>query len=116
MKSEDIEKAKRFVIVEILEYIPHAVLSTTILNKTTGTVSVVSFDSGEGLTERSSPFDTFIQVIDGIAEIVIDGVSTMLNVGQGIVIPAHARNAIKSAGQFKVISTIIKSGYETLPI
>jgi quercetin dioxygenase-like cupin family protein len=64
------------------------------------------------MTERSSPFDTFIQVIDGKAEIIIHGKSNMLNTGQSIIIPAHASNSIKANVRFKMLSTIIKSGYE----
>jgi quercetin dioxygenase-like cupin family protein len=114
MENKDLEKAKVFIIVEILEYVPNSVVIKTIIRKTTGNVSAVSFDSGEALTEKTSPFDTFIQIIDGEAEIVINGVSNRLQVGQSIIIPADARNVIKANVRFKMISTIIKSGYEDM--
>jgi quercetin dioxygenase-like cupin family protein len=69
-------------------------------------------DTGEELTEKTSPFDTFIQVIDGKAEIIIDKISYFLNTGQSIIIPAHSSNIVKANERFKMISTIIKSGYE----
>ena len=72
MENADIETAKVFIIVEILEYVPNSVVIKTIIRKTTGNVSAVSFDSGEALTEKTSPFDTFAQIIEGKAEIVID--------------------------------------------
>ncbi|MBZ4189338.1 cupin domain-containing protein [Niabella pedocola] len=112
MENPEIEKAKVFIIVEILEYIPNSVVIKTIIRKTTGNVSAVSFDSGEALSEKTSPFDTFIQIIDGRAEVLIDGNSSLLQTGQSIIIPAHSRNTIKANERFKMISTIIKSGYE----
>lgn len=112
METSEAEKAKVFIIVEILEYIPNSVLIKTILKKTTGNISAVSFDSGESLQGRVSPFDTFIQIIDGKAEIVIEEQSNILETGQSIIIPAHSRNTIKANVRFKMISTIIKSGYE----
>jgi len=112
MYASEVEKAKMFIIVEIIEYVPNAVVSKTIIKKSTGNISVMSFDTGEGLTERTSPFDTFAQIIEGNAEIIIDGKSHLLQSGQGIVIPAHLPNLIKPNGRFKMISTIIKSGYE----
>lgn len=112
MQDSDVEKAKVFIIVEILEYIPNSVVIKTIIRKTTGNVSAVSFDSGESLADRLSPFDTFIQIIDGTAEIVIEGKSILLGTGQSIIIPAHAKNTIMANVRFKMISTIIKSGYE----
>jgi hypothetical protein len=67
------EKSKAHITVEIIEYVSHSVLSKTIIKKTTGNISVMSFDDGEGLTEKTSRFDTFAQIIDGNAEIIIDG-------------------------------------------
>lgn len=108
----EIEKAVSHIIVEIIEYIPNSVVIKTIIKKTTGNVSVMSFDSGEGLAEKTSPFDAFVQIIEGNAELVIDGVTHLLNTGQGIIIPAHLSSFIKPNGRFKMIQTIIKSGYE----
>jgi quercetin dioxygenase-like cupin family protein len=111
-RSSEIEKSVALIIVEIIEYVPNSIVSKTIIKKSTGNISVMSFDTGEGLTEKTSPFDTFAQIIDGMAEIVIDGKSNMLQTGEGIVIPAHRPNIIKANERFKMILTIIKSGYE----
>ncbi len=116
MKNSELEKAKAFIIVEIIEYIPNSVVVKKIIKKTTGNVSVVSFDSGEALTERVTPFDTFIQVIDGEAEVVIDSKSNVVKTGQSIIIPAHAPTIIKAHVRFKMISTVIKSGYEEISL
>ena len=112
MENKEFEKSIAHIIVEIIEYVPNSVVIKTILKKSTGNISVMSFDSGEGLTEKTSPFDTFAQIIEGNAEIVIDGKAHLLQSGQGIVIPAHQANLIKANGRFKMIMTVIKSGYE----
>lgn len=111
-ETTDLEKSTAHIIVEIIEYMANSVVIKTILRKSTGNISVMSFDSGEGLTEKTSPFDTFAQIIEGKAEIVIDGVSHLLHSGEGIIIPAHSPNFIQPNGRFKMILTIIKSGYE----
>ena len=107
-----LEKSKSHIIVEIIEYVPNSVVIKTIIKKSTGSISVMSFDSGEGLTEKTSPFDTFAQIIEGRAEIVIDNESNLLESGQGIIIPAHSPNLIKPNGRFKMILTIIQNGHE----
>lgn len=112
MDNNELEKSKAYISVEIIEYIPNSVVSKTILKKSTGNISVMSFDSGEGLTEKISPFDTFAQIIEGKAEIVIDGKSFLLETGQSIIIPAHKSNIVKANERFKMILTIIKNGYE----
>jgi quercetin dioxygenase-like cupin family protein len=111
MPSE-LEKSMAHIIVEIIEYVPNSVVTKTILKKSTGNISVMSFDTGEGLTEKTSPFDTFAQIIEGKAEIVINKVPHKLETGEGIIIPAHTSNLIKPDGRFKMIITVIKSGYE----
>jgi quercetin dioxygenase-like cupin family protein len=112
IQKTELEKAKSHIIVEIIEYVPNSVVSKTIIKKSTGNVSVMSFDTGEGLTEKTSPFDTFAQIIEGKANIVIDKVPHLLQTGMGIIIPAHSSNYIKPDGRFKMVLTIIKSGYE----
>lgn len=108
----EVEKAKANIIVEIIEYVPNTVVIKSIIKKTTGNISAVSFDTGEALAEKIIPFDTFVQIIDGNAEIVIDGISNLLTTGQSIIIPAHSSNIVRANERFKMISTIIKSGYE----
>jgi quercetin dioxygenase-like cupin family protein len=112
LQSGELEKSKSHIVVEIIEYLAKSVVSKTIIKKSTGNVSVMSFDSGEGLTEKISPFDSFAQIIDGKATIVIDKISHLLENGMGIIIPAHSSNYIKPNGRFKMILTLIKSGYE----
>ncbi|WP_340105840.1 cupin domain-containing protein [Rhodohalobacter sp. 8-1] len=110
--SIEFEKSKALIVVEIIEYASDSVVIKTIIKKTTGNISAISFDAGEKFEEKTSPFDTFIQIIDGKAEIIIDGISKLLDTGQSIIIPAHAPNSIKANSRFKMISTVIKSGYE----
>lgn len=106
------EKSTVRVLTEIIEYVPSSVVSRIIMRKTTGNISVVAIDKGETLAEKISPFDTFHQIIEGNAEIIIDEESNLLHTGQSIIVPAHTSNSFKANERFKMISTVIKSGYE----
>ncbi|MDD4777587.1 MAG: cupin domain-containing protein [Fermentimonas sp.] len=112
LEKTEIEKSKSHIIVEIIEYMPNAVLSKTIIKKLSGNITVTSFDAGEELAEKTSPFDTYIQIIDGTAELYIDKKNYKLKLGDGIVVPAHSRHRFDANEQFKMIATVIKSGYE----
>lgn len=114
-KSKDfieLEKGIEHIIVEIVEYVPNAVVSRTIIKKSSGNVTAMSFSEGEELSEKMIPFDNFIQVIDGEAELSIGEKKYHLGVGMGITIPAHAMQRFYANQKFKIISTVIKSGYE----
>lgn len=113
MKSNgEFQKARVFILVNAVEYVADAVVCKSIIKKSTGSVSVMSFDTGEGIAEKISPFDTYAQIIDGRAEIVIDGIISLLEIGEGIILPAHIPNSIKANERFKIVLTLIKSGYE----
>ncbi|MBC8046051.1 MAG: cupin domain-containing protein [Fimbriimonadaceae bacterium] len=108
----ELEKSNAHIIVEISEYAPDAVVSKTIIKKTTGNVTVSSLYQGEELAEKTSPFDTYIQIIDGKAEVTINKKTIQLKLGEGIVIPANSAHCFNANEQFKMISTTIKSDYK----
>lgn len=112
MDNLELQKGTAHIIVEILEYQPNAVVSKTIIRKSTGNITAMSFYEGEELAVKTSPFDTYIQIIHGKAAITIDKTEYLLNLGEGIIIPAHSLHHFTAKQQFKMISTVIKSGYE----
>ncbi|MFL5787527.1 MAG: cupin domain-containing protein [Flavisolibacter sp.] len=111
-EKTELEKLKPHIIVEILEYVPNSILIKTIIKKTTGNITVSAVDAGEELAEKTLAFDSFVQIIDGAAEVIINGDKFMLVLGEGIIIPAHSSHCFTATEQFKMISTVIKSGYE----
>jgi quercetin dioxygenase-like cupin family protein len=116
MQTNEVEKSKSHILIEIVEYVPNSMVTSTIIRKISGTIRVMAIDTGEKLAEKISPFDTFLQIIDGKAEVVIDKRSNILNTGEGIIIPAHTPNVVIANERFKMISTIIKSGYEGITL
>ena len=111
-KGGELEKETTHIIVEIIEYIPNAVVSRTIIKKNSGNITAMSLDQGEELGEKNVPFDTYIQIIHGSAQLTINNSIRHLKLGEGIVIPAHQSHCFNANEKFKMISTVIKSGYE----
>jgi len=85
------------------------VLSKSLIDKKTGTVTVFAFAQGQGLSEHTAPFDALVQVLDGEAEIRISGTSFDLKPGEIIVMPANEPHALKAIKQFKMMLTMIRS-------
>lgn len=109
-KDGEIDKSKAHIVVQLIEYEHNEVVSKSILKKATGSIKAMSFDKGEGLNEQTSPFDTYLQVIDGSAIIEIEGTQSKLEIGQGILIPANAKSHVEPNGRFKLLLTVIKDG------
>jgi quercetin dioxygenase-like cupin family protein len=112
LEDAEIEKSKAFIILDMVEYVQNSIRSRTITRKGTGTINAFAFDSGKASEETTSPFDAFIQVIDGSAEILINDHSYPVESGNSIILPAHARTLVKANARFKMISIVLKSEYD----
>jgi quercetin dioxygenase-like cupin family protein len=94
---------------ELVIYQAQAIVSKTIIEKETGTVTLFAFDKDQALSEHTAPFDAMVQVIDGRAEIRIAGVPHLVNEGEMLVMPAHQSHALKALTPFKMLLTMIRS-------
>jgi len=94
---------------DLVGYDAGAVVSRTIIEKKTGTVTVFSFDKGQGLSEHTAPFDALVQILDGEAEIVISGKARRVKAGEFIIMPAGKPHALKAVKRFKMALVMIRS-------
>jgi quercetin dioxygenase-like cupin family protein len=108
-RKNELPKSQSHIIVEIVEYIPDSVMSKTVIKKSGGDVTATSVDEGEDLCEKTTEFDTYVQIIDGKAEVTINKKEFKLKPGEGIVIPANTLHCFHADEQFKMITTIINN-------
>lgn len=97
------------ILSGLVEYQLGAVVSRTILERKTGTVTLFAFDQGQGLSEHTAPFDALVYVIDGEAEISIAAKSYRVKSGEMLIMPANKPHALKAAQQFKMLLVMIRS-------
>jgi quercetin dioxygenase-like cupin family protein len=102
-------EAKAVSLVDMVTYQDMAVVSKTLIQKKTGTVTLFAFDRGQGLSEHTAPFDAIVLVLDGEAEIIISGHPHRLTQGEMIIMPAHEPHALRAEKRFKMMLTMIKS-------
>ena len=93
----------------LLAYQEGSVVSRMLMNKKIGTVTLFSFDKGEGLSEHTAPFDAIVYIIDGKAEIIISKKSYILEKGQMITMPANDPHALKALERFKMMLIMVKA-------
>ncbi|CAG0928322.1 hypothetical protein TFLX_00842 [Thermoflexales bacterium] len=95
--------------VELVGYQEGAVVSRTLINQKTGTVTLFAFDAGQELSEHTTPYAALVQVLDGETEIRISGQPYQLKAGDSIIMPANDPHAVKALTKFKMLLTMIKS-------
>ena len=95
-------------LADQVQYQEAAVVSREILKKPTGSVTVFAFDSGQGLSEHTAPFDALVQILDGEAEITVAGTPHRVKTGELLLMPAHQPHALKALARFKMLLIMIR--------
>jgi len=109
-KKQDAEtvSAKPARLVDLIDYQEGSVVSRTIVDKETGTVTLFAFDEGQGLSEHTAPFDALVYTLDGAVEVIISGKKFPLKTGEMIIMPANKPHALKATKRFKMLLTMIR--------
>jgi quercetin dioxygenase-like cupin family protein len=96
-------------LIDLADYQEGSVVSRTIIDKKTGTVTFFAFDEGQRLSEHTVPFDALVYLVDGEAEIVISGKPVVLKGGEMIIMPANQPHAVRATRKFKMVLTMVRS-------
>ena len=96
-------------LFDMVEYQTSSVVSRTLLDKKTGTLTLFSFAEGQGLSEHTAPFDALVYILDGEAEVRISGKPFHLHAGEIIIMPANEPHALTAVKRFKMMLVMIRS-------
>jgi quercetin dioxygenase-like cupin family protein len=96
-------------LVDLVSYQEGSVTNRTIIDRSTGTVTLFAFDKDHGLSEHTAPFDALVHVLDGEVRIVIGGEPSHLKAGQAIIMPANIPHGLKALTRFKMMLVMIRS-------
>jgi len=104
-----LEPAQKQNLASLVSYQSGSVVSRTIINRKAGTMTLFAFDKGEGLSEHTAPYDAFLHVLEGEAQITVSGELNEVNEGEVIVLPAGKPHALRATKRFKMLLTMIKA-------
>ncbi|HSH69241.1 MAG TPA: cupin domain-containing protein [Deferrisomatales bacterium] len=103
------EMATVVQLVDHVQYAADAVVSKTLVDQKTGTLTLFAFDAGQGLSEHTAPFDAVVQVLDGEAEVTVGGEILHAPTGTLVIMPARVPHALRAVQRFKMLLTMIRS-------
>jgi quercetin dioxygenase-like cupin family protein len=107
--SGALPNAKALRVADLVDYAQGAIVSRTIAKNKAGTLTLFAFDAGQDLSEHQAPFDAFIQVVDGVAELQIGGKPVSARAGEIVVMPANVPHAVKACKRFKMLLTMLRA-------
>jgi quercetin dioxygenase-like cupin family protein len=102
-------RAQALKLADLVEYQEGSVVSRTIIDKKVGTITLFAFDKRQGLSEHVAPYDAFVYIIDGQAEITISGKKLRLNESEMVIMPANEPHALRAIERFKMLLVMIRS-------
>jgi len=102
-------KAQAVKLIDLIDYQEGSVVSRTIIDKKTGTLTLFAFGEGQGLSEHTAPYDATVYLLDGEAEVSISGKNLRLKEGEMVIMPASEPHALKAIKRFKMMLVMIKS-------
>jgi quercetin dioxygenase-like cupin family protein len=102
-------KGKALDVKTLVEYSANSIVSKTLIDTKAGTITLFSFDVGQGLSEHTAPYDAVVQIVDGEAEITIGGNAIHAKEGNMVVMPANIPHALQATKRFKMLLTMIRA-------
>jgi quercetin dioxygenase-like cupin family protein len=114
MATKEKEKPKQLTaeasnLQGLIDYQEGSVVSRTIIDKKTGTVTLFAFDKNQGLSEHMTPYDAMVYVVEGVVQVTIAGKPVSLKQGEVTIMPANQPHALIAKSKFKMLLTMIKS-------
>ncbi|WP_133536655.1 cupin domain-containing protein [Tenacibaculum caenipelagi] len=108
MKNNEFTKLISYNIKDKLHYVSNTVVIKHIEYEETNDIIVLALDYGKVYKPKPTTYSTFIQVIEGEAEVLVDKVFTYLKNGDSMIIPGNTVSVIKAHQRFKMLSIILK--------
>jgi quercetin dioxygenase-like cupin family protein len=96
-------------LADLVEYNTNSVVSKTVVEKDTGTITLFAFDKGQGLSEHTVQYDALVYIFDGKAQITVGDETHILKKGQLLMMPANIPHALTALEKYKMMLIMIKS-------
>ncbi len=107
--GKDELQAKVYRLIDMIDYQADSIVSRTIIDQKTGTLTLFAFGQGQGLSEHTAPFDALVYLLDGEAEVTISGKPLRVTAGEMVIMPANEPHAVKALTGFKMMLVMIRS-------
>lgn len=105
---KNLEKAVPFTVADQVQYENGKVVSLTLAQQPNAGMTLFAFDAGEAISTHAAGGDAMAFVLEGEAEITIDGNPNRVTGGHAIILPCGIPHAVKAITQFKMLLVLIK--------
>jgi quercetin dioxygenase-like cupin family protein len=106
-KLKNIEASKILRLEDEINYQKGQVVSKTLVQNKSVSITLFSFDQGEEISSHSSDGDAMVTMLDGKGRFTIGDEVYILSKGETIIMPNRVPHAVFAEEQFKMQLTVI---------
>lgn len=107
LKLKNIEPAKILKLEEEINYQKGQVVSKTLVQNKSVSLTLFSFDKGEEISAHSSDGDAMVTILDGTGKFTVGDEVYILKKGETLVMPNQVPHAVYGEEQFKMLLTVV---------
>ena len=104
---KNIDIAKAVDTKALVNYQEGQVVSRTLAQGRTVSITLFAFDKGEEISSHASHGDAMVLILDGVAEITVGEETFILGEGETIIMPADVPHALLAKERFKMLLTVV---------
>jgi len=112
-KPRGIEPGQVYDVAGLAGQNEDSIVSRTLVNADSGSLTMFAFAQGQKLSEHTCPYDALAHVLEGEAEIVLDGNPVPVRANQMLLMPAHVPHAVHATERFTMLLTMFKAQGKT---
>lgn len=105
---KNLPHARPFPLKDQVGYESGKVVSLTLAQRPGVGMTLFAFDAGEAISTHAAPGDAMATILEGTAQITIDGVPHTLNAGEAVIMPAGIPHAVQAVTPFKMYLVVAK--------
>lgn len=103
---KNIEKQKSLKLKDLVDYQEGQVVSRTLVQNASVSMTVFSFDKGEEISTHASGGDAMVTVLEGKGRFTVGGKAFILEEGETLIMPKDVPHAVFGEERFKMQLTV----------
>ena len=103
---KNIEKQIKLQLKDLVAYQEGQVVSKTLVQNDTVSMTIFSFDKGEEISSHASGGDAMVTVLEGTGKFTVGGEEFILNEGETLIMPKGIPHAVYGEEKFKMQLTV----------
>ena len=106
--SSPLPAAQVLLLESLITPTEQGIASRTLAKASGGNLTLFAFDSGQGLTEHTSPFDALVLVLAGALSLSVAGAPVEATPGTIVRLPANVPHAVEAREPARMLLVMLR--------